>query len=107
MKTSTNQNGGRYIKAPRFFRLQTDDVYTDVIPKIYADRIPETRVKRCENRMKYWPSGIVIKKDGSYCSAWKLKGKDGTMYDQHKLARLCCAGLCEKDLSKRTVRTTE
>lgn len=75
------------------------DVYTDVIPKTCADKIPETRVKRCENRMEYWPAGIIIKKDGSYCPAWQLMGKDGKMYDQHKLCD-CVAAECAKKYVK-------
>lgn len=93
-----DQSTVEYIKDLGFLTVYYD-VYTDVIPKIYADRIPETRVKRCENRMEYWPSGIVIKKDGSYCPAWKLKGKDGTMYDQHKLCD-CVATDCAKKFVK-------
>lgn len=75
------------------------DVYTDVIPKTCADKIPETRVKRCENRMEYWPAGIIIKKDGSYCPAWQLMGKDGKMYGQHKLCD-CVAAECAKKYVK-------
>ena len=61
------------------------DVYTDVIPNFCKDKIPKTRLKRCENRMPYWPDGIVVNSDGSLCPAWDLKGTDGKMYHQNRM----------------------
>lgn len=61
------------------------DVYTDVIPNTIADKIPETRRRRCEHRMPYWPGGIARERDGSLSPAWKLTGIDGKMYDQHRM----------------------
>lgn len=61
------------------------DIYTDVIPHTIADKIPETRLRRCENRMPFWPDGIARERDGSMATAWKLMGTDGIMHDQHRM----------------------
>ena len=61
------------------------DVYTDVIPAHYAEFLTGTRKKRCENRVKYWPDGIIINKDGTRFPAWDLKGWDGKMYPQERM----------------------
>lgn len=70
------------------------DVYTDVIPKPTAHLIPETRLRRCKNRMSYWPDGIVKQKDGSLATAWQLRGIDGEYHWQNYLcdvAAMPCA----------------
>ena len=83
-----------YVKSLGFLTTYYD-VYTDVIPKDYADKIPETRLRRCAHRMEYWPEGIVTDKEGNLCPAWALKGKDGEMYPQHRMCDAVmadCAG---------------
>jgi len=61
------------------------DVYTDVIPQTIADKIPETRLRRCKHRMPFWPDGIAREREGSMAPAWKLMGTDEIMYDQHRM----------------------
>ncbi len=61
------------------------DVYTDVIPAPLADKLTGARRKRCENRVKYWPDGIIVCKDGTRMPAWELKGWDGKMYPQERM----------------------
>jgi len=71
-----------HVKALGFL-TSTYDIYTDVIPRTAAEKIPDTRRVRCAHRVDWWPKGILIKADGSYQKAWQLKGKDGVFYDQH------------------------
>ncbi len=61
------------------------DVYTDVIPADYAPMITETRRRRCEHRVPYWPDGIIVQNDGTLCPAWDLKGTDGKFYPQNRM----------------------
>lgn len=84
-----------YIKSLGFLTTYYD-VYTDVIPKDYADKIPETRLRRCAHRMEYWPDGIVTDKEGNLCPAWYLKGKDGEMYPQHRMCDAVIIDCAEK-----------
>ena len=84
-----------YIKSLGFSTAYYD-VYTDVIPASCADKIPETRIKRCEHRMAYWPEGIIREKDGSLCPAWELMGKDGKMYPQNRMCDKVIVDCAEK-----------
>lgn len=84
-----------YIKSLGFLTTYYD-VYTDVIPASCADKIPETRIKRCEHRMDYWPEGIIREKDGSLCPAWELMGKDGKMYPQNRMCDKVIVECAEK-----------
>lgn len=73
-----------YIKTLGYFTTYYD-VYTDVIPGDYAPMITETRRRRCEHRVPYWPEGIIVRSDGSLCPAWDLKGVDGKFYPQNRM----------------------
>lgn len=73
-----------YVKSLGYFTTYYD-VYTDVIPGDYASLIPETRRRRCAHRVPYWPEGIIVRKDGSLCPAWDLKGIDGKFYPQNRM----------------------
>lgn len=61
------------------------DIYTDVIPRNIADRIPETRRRRCEPRACCWPDGVAWNQKGEPVAAWALKGTDGSFYPQNRI----------------------
>lgn len=64
------------------------DNYNDVLNPDLLKIIPNNRVNNCGytfRRMKDYPDGIQMKKDGSLSPAWALKGFDGEMHTQHTL----------------------
>ena len=86
------------------FLTTTYDVYTDVIPRTVAEKIPDTRRVRCAHRVDWWPKGIAMDKDGNYVGAWRLKGKDGIFYDQNQLCDVE-AYHCAKDFIPHRAKT--
>ena len=80
------------------------DVYTDVIPGYYAKKLTGTRRKRCENRVKYWPDGIIVCKDGTRMPAWELKGWDGNMYPQERMCDIPALECALENVQKHGVK---
>lgn len=79
------------------------DIYTDVIPKDIFHLIPETRQRRCEQRIGYWPDAVIKNKDGSYCKAWALMGTDGVFHDQHRICDAVAPECAKPIVEKRKV----
>ncbi|MBE6788510.1 MAG: hypothetical protein E7539_02490 [Ruminococcaceae bacterium] len=72
------------------------DVFTDVIQHPIASLMTETRYKRCEPRLAYWPNGIAITENGCLMTAWQLMGKDGNYYYQSRMCDQMCVE-CAKE----------
>ena len=67
------------------------DNYNDVLNPALLSIIPNNRVKNCDytaRRMKDYPDGVLLYKDGTMGKAWALKGFDGEMHSQNSLCPL-------------------
>ncbi len=67
------------------------DNYNDVLNPELLSVIPNNRVKNCDytaRRMKDYPDGLSVDKNGNHWGAWQLKGFDGKMYSQNHLCPL-------------------
>lgn len=67
------------------------DNYNDVLNPELLSIIPNNRAKNCDytfRRMRDYPDGVQVKKDGSLTPAWELKGFDGKMHSQNTLCPL-------------------
>ena len=67
------------------------DNYSDVLNPELLSVIPNNRVKNCDytaRRMKDYPDGISVDKNGNFLGAWQLKGFDGKMHSQNHLCPL-------------------
>lgn len=74
-----------------FLSTQYDN-YNDVLNPKLLDIIPNNRVKNCDytaRRMKDYPEGVMITKDGELAPAWALKGFDGKMHNQNTMCPAC------------------
>ena len=79
------------------------DNYNDVLNPDLLDKIPNNRVKNCgytHRRMKDYPGGVVVNKDGGLAPAWALKGFDGKMYPQNTLCPICAKNAMENEIPK-------
>ncbi len=64
------------------------DNYNDVLNPELLSIVPNNRVKNCDytfRRIKDFPHGVQVKKDGGLSPAWELKGFDGKMHSQNTL----------------------
>lgn len=64
------------------------DNYNDVLKPELLDKVPSNRLRNCDytaRRVKDYPDGIQIDKDGKMEEAWAIKGFDGTYYAQNTL----------------------
>ncbi|MBR3942602.1 MAG: hypothetical protein IKJ55_04525 [Clostridia bacterium] len=64
------------------------DNYSDVLKSELLDKVPSNRLRNCDytaRRVKDYPEGIQIDKDGKMEEAWAIKGFDGTYYAQNTL----------------------
>lgn len=67
------------------------DNYNDVLNPALLSKVPNNRVKNCDytfRRMKDYPDGVQVNKDGCLSGAWALKGFDGKMHNQNTLCPL-------------------
>lgn len=74
-----------------FLSTQYDN-YNDVLNPALLDIIPNNRVKNCDytaRRMKDYPDGVIVNREGELASAWALKGFDGKMHNQNTLCPIC------------------
>lgn len=74
-----------------FLSTQYDN-YNDVLDPKLLDIIPKNRVKNCDytaRRMKDYPDGVMITKEGELAPAWALKGFDGKMHTQNTMCPAC------------------
>ena len=75
--------------ADRFGYIATQyDNYNDVLNPALLDIVPNNRVRNCgytARRMKDYPDGIAVSRDGQLGTAWALKGFDGRMHPQNCL----------------------
>lgn len=79
------------------------DNYNDVLDCRLLEIIPKNRVKNCDytfRRMKDYPDGVQMLKDGSLAPAWELKGFDGKMYSQNTLCPLIAAKRIKEEIPK-------
>lgn len=78
----------------RYGYLSTQyDNYCDIFPPALMDIVPNNRVKNCgytRRRMKDYPEGVRIGRDGSLGFAWAIKGFDGKMHGQHRTCPVVC-----------------
>lgn len=79
------------------------DIYTDVIPKDIFHLIPETRQRRCEQRIGYWPDAVIKNQDGTYRKAWALMGTDGVFHDQHRICDVKAPECAKPIIEKRKI----
>lgn len=79
----------KYVK-DKGYLTTVYDVFTDVIQRPIASLMTETRYKRCEPRLSYWPDGIAITENGCLMTAWQLMGKDGNYYYQSRMCDKKC-----------------
>ena len=64
------------------------DNYNDVFNAELLEKVPSNRVRNCDysaRRLKDYPDGIQITKDGLLWKAWAIKGFDGEYYPQNTL----------------------
>ncbi len=64
------------------------DNYNDVWNPETLKKVPQNRAKNCDytqRRMKDYPDGIRILKDGNMAKAWGIMGYDGEYYNQNAL----------------------
>lgn len=74
-----------------FLSTQYDN-YNDVLNPELLDIVPNNRVKNCDytaRRMKDYPEGVIINKEGELAPAWALKGFDGKMHNQNTMCPAC------------------
>ncbi len=82
------------------------DNYTDVMNPGLLDIIPNNRVRACDytkRRMKDYPDGVKIEKDGTFAEAWALKGFDGKYYTQSCL----CPEIAKKRIKEEIPKIIE
>lgn len=98
-------NADSHLSEPMFQRfgyLCTQyDNYNDVLNPALLDIVPNNRVKNCDytfRRLKDYPDGIQVKEDGSFYTAWQLKGFDGKMHDQNTLCPIVAAERIRKEI---------
>lgn len=79
------------------------DNYNDVLNPELLDIVPNNRVKNCDytaRRMKDYPDGIQINKDGQYAGAWALKGFDGEYHSQNTLCPIVAADRMQEEIPR-------
>lgn len=77
------------------------DNYNDVLNPELLCIIPDNRVKNCDytsRRLKDYPDGVQVLKDGSLAPAWKLKGFDGKMHSQNTLCPLIASKRMKEEI---------
>lgn len=77
------------------------DNYNDVLNPDLLNKIPNNRVKNCDytaRRMKDYPQGVIVNKDGNLAPAWALKGFDGKMYPQNTMCPICAKQAMEDEI---------
>lgn len=70
------------------------DNYNDVLNPELLKIVPSNRARNCDytaRRMKDYPDGVRILKDGRLAPAWELKGFDGKFHPQNTLCPLIAA----------------
>lgn len=77
------------------------DNYNDVLNPELLEIVPSNRARNCDytkRRMKDYPDGVQIRKDGTLAPAWQLKGFDGNMYEQNTLCPLVAAKRIKEEI---------
>lgn len=77
------------------------DNYNDVLNPELLSIIPNNRAKNCDytfRRMRDYPDGVQVEKDGSLTPAWELKGFDGKMHSQNTLCPLIAAKRIKEEI---------
>lgn len=75
------------------------DNYNDVLNPELLSVIPNNRPRGCDytgRRMKDYPDGLLVDREGNYLKAWALKGTDGELHHQHCL----CPSVAEKRMKE-------
>ena len=81
------------------------DNYNDVLNPELLSIIPNNRVKNCDytaRRLKDYPDGLLTAADGTYESAWALKGFDGKMHSQNCLCPLVAKERMKEEVARIT-----
>lgn len=79
------------------------DNYNDVLNPALLSIIPNNRVKNCDytaRRMKDYPDGVLLCKDGTMGKAWALKGFDGEMHSQNSLCPLVAKARMKEEVAQ-------
>ncbi len=77
------------------------DNYNDVLNPELLGIVPNNRVKNCDytfRRIKDYPDGVQVQKDGSLAPAWELKGFDGKMHKQNTLCPVIAAKRIKEEI---------
>lgn len=73
-----------------FLTTQYDN-YNDVLNPELLSVVPNNRPRGCDytgRRMKDFPKGLCMDREGNFIKAWALKGTDGELHSQHRLCPL-------------------
>lgn len=79
------------------------DNYNDVLNAELLNIIPNNRVKNCSytfRRMKDYPEGVAVTKEGKLAEAWALRGFDGKMHPQNTLCPVVAAERMKKEIAE-------
>lgn len=79
------------------------DNYNDVLNSELLNIVPNNRVKNCGytfRRMKDYPEGVAVTKEGKLTEAWALKGFDGEMHSQNTLCPIVAAQRMKEEIPK-------
>ncbi len=77
------------------------DNYNDVLSPEILDKVPSNRLRNCDysaRRVKDYPDGIQINKEGEMADAWAIKGFDGTYYAQKTLCSKVAADRMREEI---------